>query len=320
MLRILIIGAAGQIGTELTEQLSIQYGKDRIVGADLNPPDALPDIHDYVKLDVLDKEALAQLIDQHDIKIIYNLAAVLSATAERIPEKAWNINMSGLFNVLDLAREKKLERIFWPSSIAVFGNSTPKADTPQQTITEPSTVYGISKLAGERWCEYYHEKYGVDVRSIRYPGLISYRALPGGGTTDYAVEIYYKALEEKPFQCFLNPDTKLPMMFMPDAVRATIELMQAPPEDIKVRSSYNLAAFSISPAEAAESIRKQLPDFEITYEPDYRENIARTWPQSIDDSKAREDWNWKHEYDVDSMTEVMLRELSESKVNSNQTD
>ncbi len=320
MSRILVIGAAGQIGTELIEQLSIQYGKDRIVGADLNPPDALPDIRDYVKLDVLDKEALAQLVDQHEIKIIYNLAAVLSATAERIPEKAWNINMGGLFNVLELAREKELERIFWPSSIAVFGNSTPKADTPQQTITEPSTVYGISKLAGERWCEYYHEKYGVDVRSIRYPGLISYKALPGGGTTDYAVEIYYKALEEKPFQCFLNPDTRLPMMFMPDAVRATIELMQAPPENIKVRSSYNLAAFSISPADAAESIRKHLPDFEITYEPDYREQIAGTWPHSIDDSKAREDWNWQHEYDVDSMTEVMLRELSGTRVNSNQSD
>ena len=316
MSRILIIGAAGQIGTELTEQLATQYGSDNVVGADLNPPEKQPEIRDYIKLDVLDKDALISVIDRHEISIIYNLAAILSATAEQIPEKAWHINMQGLFNVLEIAREKQLDKVFWPSSIAIFGESTPKFDTPQQTVAEPSTVYGISKLAGERWCEFYHRKYGVDVRSIRYPGLISYKALPGGGTTDYAVDIYYKAVAEQPFTCFVNADTQLPMMFMSDAVRATIELMQAPADNLTVRSSYNLTAFSLSPEEAAESIRNHFPDFEIRYEPDYREQIARTWPRSIDDSVARRDWNWNHEYDLDKMTEVMLTELSASKVKS----
>ncbi len=316
MSRILIIGAAGQIGTELTEQLALQYGNDNIVAADLNPPDKQPEIRDYVKLDVLDKKALTDLVKQHQITEIYNLAAVLSATAEQIPEKAWNINMNGLFNVLEVAREFDLDKVFWPSSIAVFGESTPKTDTPQQTVAEPSTVYGISKLAGERWCEFYHRKYGVDVRSIRYPGLISYKALPGGGTTDYAVDIYYKAVAEKPFTCFVNADTRLPMMFMSDAVRATIELMQAPANSLTVRSSYNLTGFSLSPEDAATSIRRHYPDFEVRYEPDYREQIARSWPQSIDDSIARRDWGWKHEYDLEKMTDVMLRELSASKVNS----
>lgn len=313
MSRILVIGASGQIGTELVEYLAEDYGSDRIIGSDLRKPKTPPEVKEFIELDVLDKQALEDAVKTHDISVIYNLAAVLSATAESIPEKAWQINMEGLLNVLQVARDYNLERIFWPSSIAVFGKSTPKQNTPQQTITEPSTVYGISKLAGERWCEFYHRKYGVDVRSVRYPGLIGYKSLPGGGTTDYAVEIYHKALEGKPFECFLNADTKLPMMFMPDAVRATVELMQAPEGAISVRSSYNLAAFSISPEEVTASITRHIPDFEITYKPDYRQTISETWPHSIDDSFARSDWNWHHDYDLDKMTKVMLEELPKYK-------
>lgn len=316
MSKILVIGASGQIGTELVEALAHTYGKNQIVGSDLKMPEEKPDIFDFIELDVLDKPALEKTIENYDISIIYNLAAVLSATAESIPEKAWNINMNGLLNVLQIARGKNLDRIFWPSSIAVFGESTPKQNTPQRTVTEPNTIYGISKLAGERWCEFYHRKFGVDVRSIRYPGLIGYKSMPGGGTTDYAVDIYHKALDGKEFECFLKSGTRLPMMFMPDAVRATIELMQAPSENIQIRSSYNLAAFSISPEEVAESITKHIPDFKITYKPDYRQTISETWPETIDDSNARSDWKWQHEYDLDKMTEVMLSELPKYRAKS----
>ncbi len=316
MSKILVIGASGQIGTELVEALAHTYGKNQIVGSDLKMPEEKPDIFDFIELDVLDKPALEKTIENYDISIIYNLAAVLSATAESIPEKAWNINMNGLLNVLQIARGKNLDRIFWPSSIAVFGESTPKQNTPQRTVTEPNTIYGISKLAGERWCEFYHRKFGVDVRSIRYPGLIGYKSMPGGGTTDYAVDIYHKALDGKEFECFLKSGTRLPMMFMPDAVRATIELMQAPSENIQIRSSYNLAAFSISPEEVAESITKHIPDFKITYKPDYRQTISETWPETIDDSNARSDWKWQHEFDLDKMTEVMLSELPKYRANT----
>lgn len=312
MKSILVTGAAGQLGTELIEQLTKVYDKDSIICADQYIPAQYPEIHEFIQLDVLDKEGLQQTLDHYNITEIYHLAAILSATAESIPEKAWRVNMEGLFNVLEAAREGKLDRVFWPSSIAVFGKKSPKFATPQHTITDPSTVYGISKLAGERWCEFYHEKYGVDVRSLRYPGLIGYKTLPGGGTTDYAVDIYHKAVAELPFECFLSADTKLPMMFMPDAVRATIELMQAPPENAPIHSSYNLAAISITPAEVADSIRKLYPSFSISYKPDYRDSIAQSWPHSIDDSTARRDWGWQHEYDLDKMTDVMLTELQKS--------
>jgi nucleoside-diphosphate-sugar epimerase len=237
------------------------------------------------------------------------MAALLSATAEKNPAFAWDLNMNSLFHVLNLAKAKKIKKIFWPSSIAVFGPTTPRENTPQYTIMEPTTVYGISKQTGERWCEYYHHQYGVDVRSIRYPGLISWTTEPGGGTTDYAVDIYHKALKKGKFECFLSEETKLPMMYMDDAIRATVEIMQADKDAVKIRSSYNLAGISFTPAEIAEEIKKHLPNFTISYKPDFRQKIADSWPASIDDSAAREDWGWKHEFEMDSMTEVMLENL-----------
>ena len=237
------------------------------------------------------------------------MAAMLSATAEKFPMRAWNLNMNSLFNVLNLGKEKKIDKIFWPSSIAVFGPNTPKDNTPQNTIMEPSTVYGISKQSGERWCEYYHNKFGVDVRSVRYPGLISWKTMPGGGTTDYAVEIYHKALAKGSYTCFLRDDTSLPMMYMDDAIRATLQIMESGSETIKVRSSYNLCGMSFTPKEIAESIREQIPDFEISYEPDFRQKIADSWPSSIDDSKAQRDWNWKAEFNLTETTAAMLKNL-----------
>ena len=244
------------------------------------------------------------------------MAAMLSATAEKFPMKAWNLNMTSLFNVLNLAKEGKIEKVFWPSSIAVFGPTTPKINTPQNTITEPTTVYGISKLTGERWCEYYHTKYGVDVRSLRYPGLISYKTLPGGGTTDYAVEIYHKAVKHKKYISFLDKGTVLPMMFMDDAINATIGIMEAKPDEVKIRSGYNLSAISFAPEEIAASIQKHIPDFEIVYQPDFRQGIADSWPNSMDDSEARNDWGWSHTYDLDEMTDVMLENLQGSLLNT----
>jgi nucleoside-diphosphate-sugar epimerase len=263
----------------------------------------------YVSLDVMNKEMLHVQVIRQNITQIYLLAAILSATGEKNPNLAWNLNMTSLLNVLDIAREEKLHKVYWPSSIAVFGPTSPQIHCPQHTIIEPTTVYGISKYAGEFWCNYYYQRYGVDVRSLRYPGLISYKSAPGGGTTDYAVEIFHEALESKYYECFLNEDTYLPMMYMPDAIRATIELMEAPSNQIAVRTSYNVSAMSFSPGEIASEIKKQIPDFTVHYKPDYRQQIAESWPQSIDDSEARSQWGWKEEYDLERMTKDMLKNL-----------
>lgn len=314
--RILVIGACGQIGVELTLALRKIYGSANVIASDLREENPL--LHGtgpYVSLDVMNKEMLHVQVIRQNITQIYLLAAILSATGEKNPNLAWHLNMQGLLNVLDIAREEKLSKIYWPSSIAVFGPTSPKQQCPQQTIIEPTTVYGISKYAGEFWCNYYFQRFGVDVRSLRYPGLISYKSAPGGGTTDYAVEIYHDALEDKSYECFLREDTYLPMMYMPDAIRATIELMEAPAERISVRTSYNLSGMSFSPKEIAASIQKHIPEFTISYAPDYRQSIADSWPQSIDDSVARRDWGWKQEYDLDKMTADMflnLKDASES--------
>lgn len=308
--RILIIGACGQIGTELTAQLRELNEPHKVIASDIIAgDDALIASGPFEILDATDYEAIEDLVMRHEITDVYLMAAMLSATAEKFPMKAWNLNMNSLFNVLNLAKDHKIEKLFWPSSIAIFGPTTPRNGTPQHTITEPSTVYGISKYTGERWCEYYHKKFGVDVRSIRYPGLISYKTLPGGGTTDYAIDIFHKAIKHKKYISFLGPQTKLPMMFMDDAIRATIDIMEVPSEKIKIRSSYNLAAVSFDPAELALSIKERLPEFKIEYQPDFRQAIADSWPNSIDDSDARKDWGWNHRYDLGQMTEIMLENL-----------
>ena len=309
--KILIIGACGQIGTELTQQLRKVYGVENVIASDVRKLDnSVVNDGIFEVVNALDFNQIQEIVEKHKITDVYLMAALLSATAEKNPAFAWDLNMNSLFHVLNLAKEGKIKKIFWPSSIAVFGPTTPKNNTPQYTIMEPSTVYGISKQAGERWCEYYHNIYGVDVRSIRYPGLISWTTLPGGGTTDYAVDIYYKSLENKTYECFLSENTGLPMMYMDDAIRATIQIMQAPQEQIKIRSSYNLSAISFTPKEIAEEIKKHIPEFTITYNPDFRQKIADSWPSSIDDSRARQDWSWKHEFDLDKMTQVMLENLS----------
>ena len=308
--KILVIGASGQIGVELTLALRKMYGAANVIASDLREEnELLQGTGPYVSLDVMNKEMLHVQVIRQNVTQIYLLAAILSATGEKNPALAWHLNMQGLLNVLDIAREEKLTKVYWPSSIAVFGPTSPKVACPQQTIIEPTTVYGISKYAGEFWCNYYFNKYGVDVRSLRYPGLISYKSAPGGGTTDYAIEIYHEALADGHYNCFLGKDTYLPMMYMPDAIRATIELMEAPKENIKTRTSYNVAAISFSPEEIAASIQQHLPDFTIDYAPDYRQAIANSWPQSIDDSVAREDWGWKPEYDLKTMTKDMLENL-----------
>jgi nucleoside-diphosphate-sugar epimerase len=309
--KILVIGAAGQIGTELVLSLRQSKGADKVIAADLKEPNKeVLSGGKFVQLDILDEPALRDVINDNSITEVYLLAALLSATAEKNPMFAWKLNMDGLFNILNIAKEGIIKKVFWPSSIAVFGPSSPKQNTPQTAIMEPITVYGISKQAGERWCEYYFRQYGVDVRSIRYPGLISYKSLPGGGTTDYAVDIYYKALESASFTCFLDENMRLPMMYMEDAIRATIELMDTPIENVKTRSSYNIAGMSFSPKEIAQSIQNHIADFEINYSIDYRNKIAETWPDSISDSSAREDWNWKARYDLNQMTKNMLENLS----------
>lgn len=308
--KILVIGASGQIGVELTLALRKMYGAANVIASDLREEnELLQGTGPYVSLDVMNKEMLHVQVIRQNVTQIYLLAAILSATGEKNPALAWHLNMQGLLNVLDIAREEKLSKVYWPSSIAVFGPTSPKVDCPQQTIIEPTTVYGISKYAGEFWCNYYFNKYGVDVRSLRYPGLISYKSAPGGGTTDYAIEIYHEALSDGHYKCFLEKDTFLPMMYMPDAIRATIELMEASSENIKTRTSYNVAAISFSPEEIAASIRQHLPNFTIEYAPDYRQAIANSWPQSIDDSVARKDWGWKPEYDLQTMTKEMLDNL-----------
>ena len=308
--KILVIGASGQIGVELTLALRKIYGEGQVIATDLREQNPLlAGTGPYVSLDVMNKEMLHVQVIRQNITQIYLLAAILSATGEKNPSLAWNLNMQGLLNVLDIAREEKLHKVFWPSSIAVFGPSSPRQNCPQQTIIEPTTVYGISKYAGEFWCHYYWQRYGVDVRSVRYPGLISYKSEPGGGTTDYAVDIYHQALQKNQYTCFLKEDTYLPMMYMPDAIRATIELMEAPQKSVGIRTSYNLSAMSFSPQEVAASIRTHLPDFSISYSPDYRQQIADSWPQSIDDSVARSDWGWKEEYNLTAMTADMLMNL-----------
>lgn len=308
--KILIIGACGQIGTELTMALRNRVGNNNVVAGDIREGnEELMESGPFEFADATDYKRIEELVVQYGIDEVYLMAAMLSATAEKFPMKGWELNMNSLFHVLNLAKEKKISKVFWPSSIAVFGPTSPKQQTPQTTVMEPSTVYGISKQAGERWCEYYHEKYGVDVRSIRYPGLISYKTLPGGGTTDYAVEIYHEALKEKKYTCFLKEDTELPMMFMDDAIRATISLMDASTERIKVRSSYNLSALNFTPETLAREIREHIPEFEISYDPDYRQEIADTWPSSIDDSHARRDWGWNHQFDLSRTTSEMIENV-----------
>ena len=308
--RILVLGASGQIGTELTQKLREFYGNLNVVASDIKLCTfEMMDVGPFEIIDATDKETILSVIKKYNINQVYLLAAMLSATAEKFPQKAWNLNMNSLLAVLELAKEKHIQQVYWPSSIAVFGPTTPKNNTPQKTIMEPSTVYGISKLAGEFWCNYYHEKFGVDVRSLRYPGIISWKTKPGGGTTDYAVDIYFKAVEEKIFTCFLTENTRLPMMYMEDAVNATIQLMEANPANIKIRTSYNLSAIDFTPKEIAAEIKKQIPDFTIDYAQDSRQQIADSWPSSIDDSEARNDWNWKHEFDLQRMTFKMLENL-----------
>lgn len=305
--KILIVGSQGQIGLELTQELRAIYGNDNVIASDLKAPEQSNG--PFETLDVMDKNRLDEIFKKHNVTQVYLLAALLSATAEKNPRFAWDLNMEGLFNVLNAAKEGVLKKVYWPSSIAVFGPTTPKKNTPQYTVMEPNTIYGISKQAGERYCEYYHQKYGVDVRSIRYPGLIGYKSAPGGGTTDYAVHIYHEALKNKKYECFLSADTELPMMYMPDALKATINLMEAPAEQVKIRSSYNVAGMSFNPEEIAAKIRKHIPEFTISYNPDFRQAIANSWPQSIDDTQAREHWGWKPQYDLASMTKDMLDNL-----------
>ncbi len=305
---ILVTGADGQIGTVLTERLRREYGPDTVLATDIKKAEKNKGF--FEELDVLDIQRLNTLVEKYDIGHIYHLAAILSAKGEQNPKWAWEINMSGLFNILEAARAYGL-KVFFPSSIAVFGGKTPKVDTPQYAVLQPETVYGISKVAGENWCQYYHQKYGVDVRSVRYPGIIGYESLPGGGTTDYAVEIFHSAVRGEEYECFLEPDARLPMLYMKDAIRATLELMAVPPDAVQIRSSYNLAGMSFTPEEVAAEIRKHIPDFKVRYKPDFRQQIAAGWPNSIDDSLAREDWGWKHEFDLPKMTVDMLEHLRE---------
>ncbi len=311
---ILILGASGQIGGELTLKLRSIYGKENVIASDIRESEILQNSEGPFEIvDATDKEAILKVVQKHRVSQVYLLAAMLSATGEKYPRKAWDLNMTSLLAVLDLAKENHVERVFWPSSIAVFGPTTPKENTPQRTIIEPSTVYGISKISGEFWCNYYHEKYGVDVRSIRYPGIISWKTKPGGGTTDYAVDIFFKAIEEGSYECFLKEDTRLPMMYMEDAVKATIQIMEADKNSITTRTSYNLSAIDFTPKELAEEIQKHIPEFAITYKPDFRQEIADSWPQTIDDSQARADWDWSHQYDISSMTKDIIRNLQAQK-------
>jgi nucleoside-diphosphate-sugar epimerase len=309
MRKALVIGSRGQIGIELVETLQHKLGIENVWGADIHESSAIPNnVGNYSQLNVLDKEAMHQLIIEKEITEVYQLAALLSATGEKNPMYAWKLNMEGLLNILEIAKETKI-KLFWPSSIAAFGPTTPFDETPQRTIMEPTSVYGISKQAGERWCEYYFLKYGVDVRSIRYPGLIGYKSAPGGGTTDYAVDIFYAAIEKGSYSCFLQPNTALPMMMMDDAIRATIELMEAPMENIQIRSAYNLAGVSFTPAELANEIKKHIPTFEISYHDDFRQQLADSWPNSIDDSQAQKDWNWKINFPLETLVNTMLSEI-----------
>ena len=307
---ILIIGACGQIGSELTQKLRESYGNDNVIASDIREgKEDLMNSGPFEILDATDKEEILKIVQKYKVTQVYLMAAMLSATGEKYPQKAWDLNMNSLLGVLELAKDKHIKQVYWPSSIASFGPTSPKINTPQQTIMEPTTVYGISKLAGEHWCNYYHNRYGVDVRSIRYPGIISWKTKPGGGTTDYAVDIYFKAIENKSYECFLSENTRLPMMYMQDAVNATIKIMQADADKIKTRTAYNLAAISFTPEEIAAEIQKHIPEFKISYKEDFRQQIADSWPQVIDDANARKDWNWKHQFDLELMTKEMLKNL-----------
>ncbi|MFV0249339.1 MAG: NAD-dependent epimerase/dehydratase family protein [Tenacibaculum sp.] len=311
---VLIIGACGQIGTELTERLRKVHGSKNVIASDIKKGcDRLMRDGPFEIVDATDKNRIFEVVKKYKVKQVYLMAAMLSATAERYPQMGWQLNMTSLMSVLNLAKEKHLNKIFWPSSIAVFGNTTPKINTPQQTVMEPSTVYGISKLAGEQWCNYYHNKYGVDVRSVRYPGIISWKTPPGGGTTDYAVTIYFEALKNQTYECFLADNTRLPIMYMDDAIIATIKLMQAPASAIKTRTSYNLAAISSTPSEIANQIKIYIPNFSISYKPDFRQAIADTWPRVIDDSVARKEWGWEHKFDISSITQNMIANIKKHK-------
>ncbi|RFO98840.1 NAD-dependent epimerase [Rhodoferax lacus] len=306
--KILIVGANGQIGTELTVALAERHGQAAVVTSDLAPEGRVVGVQ-HEMLDATEASALTEIVERHGITQIYLLAAALSARGEQHPQWAWDLNMKGLLNVLELARSHKLERVFWPSSIAAFGPTTPRDATPQKTVMEPTTIYGISKLAGEGWCAWYHRNHGVDVRSLRYPGLISWKTLPGGGTTDYAIDIFHSALKTGRYTSFLGPQTRLPMMYMPDAIRATLELMDAPSDSVKERGSYNLAAVSFTPEEMAAAIRKRIPGFTIAYAPDFRQQIADSWPRSIDDSAAQQHWGWRAQFDLDAIVADMLENL-----------
>ncbi|PKG41385.1 NAD-dependent epimerase/dehydratase family protein [Psychroflexus sp. MES1-P1E] len=305
--KILIVGACGQIGSELTLALREIHGNDMVIASDIKRPTS-PESNSgpFEIFDATNYSDFENVVKTHQIDKVYMMAAMLSGTAEKFPDKGWDLNMTSLFNVLNLAKNKLISKVFWPSSIAVFGPTTPKNDTPQRTIMEPTTVYGISKQAGERWCAYYHKRYGVDVRSIRYPGLISYKTPPGGGTTDYAIEIFHEALKNSKYTSFLSKDTALPMMYMDDAIKATISIMDAPSQDIKVRSSYNLSGVSFTPDDLSKLVKQHIENFEIDYEPDFRQDIADSWPSSIDDSEARKDWNWKHNFDLNMIVKKML--------------
>lgn len=307
---ILLIGAGGQLGAELTHGLRKIYGPDHVIASDIRDAQGALREGRYEKMDVMQRDKLFEFIKKNQVTQIYHLAALLSATGEKDPRCAWKLNMESLLFVLEAAHELKLHKVYWPSSIAAFGPTTPKQNTPQCTIMDPTTVYGITKLAGELWCEYYFRRYGVDVRSLRYPGIIGWKTPPGGGTTDYAVDIYFKAIKEKKYECFLSADTYLPMMYMDDAVKATLDLMEAPAEKVKIRSSYNVGAMSFCPAQVASTIKRHIPDFQISYKPDFRQAIADSWPKSIDDTPARQDWDWKHRFGLEEMTTDMIRNLS----------
>ena len=308
--KILIIGACGQIGSELTFKLRSIHGDENVIASDISYNNLdLVNSGIFEIVDAQDYGSILLCVEKHKINTVYLMAAMLSATGEKYPMKAWDLNMNSLFHVLNLAKAKFISKVFWPSSIAVFGPTTPKNQTPQHTVMEPTTVYGMTKQVGERWCEYYYDKYGVDVRSIRYPGIISWKTMPGGGTTDYAVEIYHKAITDGKYESFLSENTELPMMFMDDAINATIQIMDAPDEQLSIRSSYNLAAMSFTPKDIAAEIQKHIEDFTITYNPDFRQQIADTWPKSIDDSVARKDWNWNPQFDLKNMSDEMLTEL-----------
>lgn len=301
-------GAAGQIGTVLTEALRQFFGHEAVIATDVRLPERASGRFEV--LDILHAKGITELIRDCRVTSIYHLAAILSASGERDPLNTWNVNMNGLLTLLDISRETGIQKVFYPSTIAVFGPTTPRQMTPQDTVMTPGTVYGISKTAGELWCNYYAHRFGLDVRSVRYPGIVSHQSMPGGGTTDYAVDIYHQAIRHGRYTCYLKADTRLPMMYMDDAIRATLELMQAPAGKIRVRTSYNLAAMSFTPAELAEAIRKHIPGFSIDYAPDARQAIAESWTESIDDSAARQDWGWEHRFDIDAMTADMLHHLT----------